>query len=100
MAPHTVRFGDVLDQRGERFRMKMIFTILTLAVFAGYAAASTCVEQANEKKLRSHAQESFMQKCEAEAKKACESLAKTKELSGSAKRNFVMKCVADAVGIK
>jgi hypothetical protein len=80
--------------------MRMIFAVLALATFAGRATSATCVEQANEKKLRSHAQESFMQKCEADAKKACESLAKTKELSGSAKRNFVSKCVADAVGAK
>jgi hypothetical protein len=80
--------------------MGVIIAVFALAFVTGQAAAATCIAQANEKKLRSHAQESFMQKCEADAKKACESLAKTKELSGSAKRNFVRKCVADAVGTK
>jgi hypothetical protein len=73
---------------------------LALAVFTGQAVAATCLEQANQRKLRSHAQEYFMQKCGEDAHKACESLAKTKELTGSAKRNFIKKCVADAVGIK
>jgi len=54
--------------------------------------------QANEKKLRSHAQEYFMKQCEEEAKKHCEAQAKKKELDGSAKRAFVKQCVADAVG--
>jgi|AP12_2_1047962.scaffolds.fasta_scaffold128398_2 ATP-dependent protease HslVU (ClpYQ) peptidase subunit len=79
--------------------MKAIIVSAVLAAFTGNAAAAaTCLQQANEKKLRSHAQEYFMQKCEEEAKKSCEALAKTKELDGSAKRAFVKKCVADAVG--
>jgi predicted house-cleaning noncanonical NTP pyrophosphatase (MazG superfamily) len=80
--------------------MKTTIASMALAAFAGQAAAATCLEQANQKKLRSHAQEYFMQKCEEDAKKACESLAKIKELTGSSKRNFVKKCVADAVGTK
>jgi ATP-dependent protease HslVU (ClpYQ) peptidase subunit len=79
--------------------VKKFIALVILAAFAGHAAAApTCLQQANEKKLRSHAQEYFMQRCEEEAKKSCEALAKTKELDGSAKRAFVKKCVADAVG--
>ena len=78
--------------------MRTFLVLVILTAFTGHAAAATCVQQANEKKLRSHAQEYFMQKCEEEAKKSCEALAKTKELDGSAKRAFVKKCVADAVG--
>jgi ATP-dependent protease HslVU (ClpYQ) peptidase subunit len=78
--------------------MTKIIVPFVLAAFAGHASAATCLAQANEKKLRSHAQEYFMQKCEEEAKKSCEALAETKELDGSAKRAFVKKCVADAVG--
>ncbi len=79
--------------------MKAIIVSAVLATFAGQvAAAATCLAQANEKKLRSHAQEYFMQKCEEDAKKSCEAQAKKKELEGSAKRAFVKKCVTDAVG--
>jgi hypothetical protein len=80
--------------------MKTAIVFLPLVAFTGLAVAATCLEQANQKQLRSHDQEYFMQKCQEDAKKACESLAKTKELTGSAKRNFVKKCVADAVGVK
>jgi ATP-dependent protease HslVU (ClpYQ) peptidase subunit len=79
--------------------MKKAIAYVVLTAFAGHvSAAATCLQQANEKKLRSHAQEYFMQRCEEEAKKSCEQQAKTKELDGSAKRAFVKKCVADAVG--
>jgi len=78
--------------------MRTLVISILLTAFTGHAFAATCLQQANEKKLRSHAQEYFMQKCEEEAKKSCEALAKTKELDGSAKRAFVKKCVADAVG--
>ena len=78
--------------------MKQTVAFFLLAALAGQAGAATCVAQANEKKLRSHAQEYFMQKCEEEAKKSCEAQAKKKELDGTAKRAFVKKCVADAVG--
>jgi hypothetical protein len=78
--------------------MKKAIAYVVLAAFAGHVSAATCLEQANAKKLRSHAQEYFMQKCEEEAKKSCEAQAKKKELDGSAKRAFVKKCVANAVG--
>lgn len=78
--------------------MRTVFVLIALAAFSFQAGAATCVAQANEKKLRSHAQEYFMKKCEEDAKKTCESLAKTKKLTGSAKRAFERKCVSDAVG--
>ncbi len=78
--------------------MKTIIVSIALAAFSGHAVAATCVAQANGKKLKGHNQESFLNKCEADAKKACESLAKTKELASTAKRNYVKKCVADTVG--
>ena len=79
-------------------RTNKTIAILVLMAFAGDATAATCLEQANAKKLRSHAQEYFMQHCEEEAKKSCEALAKAKKLEGSAKRVYVKKCVSDAVG--
>ena len=78
--------------------MRTIIISIALALLSTQATAATCLEQANEKKLRSHAQEYFMKRCEEEAKKNCESLAQKKKLEGTEKRAFVMKCVADAVG--
>ncbi|MCG6875608.1 MAG: hypothetical protein LJE97_11010 [Betaproteobacteria bacterium] len=78
--------------------MKTFIVSIALTFLSSHALAATCIEQANAKKLRSHAQEYFMKRCEEEAKKNCESQAKKKELDGTAKRAFVKKCVADAVG--
>jgi len=78
--------------------VRVTIVSIALTLFSSQVFAATCVEQANAKKLRSHAQEYFMKKCEEEAKKNCELQAKTKELDGTAKRAFVKKCVADAVG--
>jgi hypothetical protein len=81
-----------------RNAVKAFLASIFLTVFTSQAIAATCLEQANAKKLRSHAQEYFMKKCEEDAQKSCEALAKTKNLAGTAKRAFVKKCVADAVG--
>ena len=43
---------------------------------------------------------SFMKKCEADAKTSCEASAKEKKLAGAAKDSFSKKCVADHVGSK
>jgi hypothetical protein len=99
VAPSENRSARRFFDRYRGIDMKMTVVSFVLAAFTGQASAATCIAQANDKKLRSHAQESFMQKCEADAKKACESLAKTKKLADSAKRSFVKKCVADAVGV-
>jgi hypothetical protein len=81
-----------------RNTVKAFLASIFLIAFTSQAIAATCLEQANAKKLRSHAQEYFMKKCEEDAQKNCEALAKTKQLAGTAKRAFVKKCVADAVG--
>jgi hypothetical protein len=78
--------------------VRKILIVFALATFSAQANAASCIAQANEKKLRSHAQEYFLKKCEEDAKKSCEALAKTKQLAGSAKRAFEKKCVSDAVG--
>ena len=41
---------------------------------------------------------SFMKKCETDAKKACDAQAAEKKLNGAAKTSFTKKCVTDAVG--
>lgn len=81
--------------------------VLALLACAGFAQASTCEEQATEKKLAGAAKTSFLKKCEREAaEKAtpaanpheakCEAQATEKKLHGAAKNSFVKKCVKDA----
>jgi hypothetical protein len=41
---------------------------------------------------------SFMKKCETDAKKSCDAAAAEKKLHGAAKTSFTKKCVTDAVG--
>jgi hypothetical protein len=41
---------------------------------------------------------SFMKKCQNDAKTACDAQAKEKNLHGAAQTSFTKKCVSDAVG--
>jgi hypothetical protein len=67
---------------------------------AALAANATCEAQATEKKLAGAAKNSFVQKCEKDAKaaamKTCETQAADKKLAGAAKDSFTKKCVTDA----
>lgn len=81
--------------------MKQLIAIVALAFAATSAfAASDCAARAAEKKLAGAAKNSFLKKCEADAKgpatAACEGKAKDKKLAGAARNSFVKKCVADA----
>lgn len=62
--------------------------------------ASACQSQAAEKKLAGAAKNSFVKKCEADAKPAamvaCEKSAADKKLAGAAKSSHVKKCMAEA----
>lgn len=74
--------------------------LMVFSVNAAFADAS-CEARAAEKKLAGAAKNSFMKKCEADAKAAapapsCEARAAEKKLAGAAKNSFVKKCVADA----
>ncbi len=82
--------------------MKRICLAVALLVCAMQAAAAepTCMSQAQDKKLAGAALNSFMKKCEADAKKACDTAATDKKLAGAAKTSFVTKCNKDAVGTK
>ncbi len=93
--------------------MKNLLTALVLscvalstASFAADAAkdeapaAGSCAAQAADKKLAGAAKNSFVKKCEKDAKgpaaAACETQAADKKLAGAAKNSFVKKCVTDA----
>jgi hypothetical protein len=72
---------------------------LALALFATPAlAATTCKDQAAEKKLHGAAETSFLKKCEKDASASCDTTATEKKLYGAARTSFTKKCVADEVG--
>lgn len=87
---------------------KLIAAALMGIFLAGNALAAepSCEEKAAEKKLAGAAKNSFMKKCEADAKAAapadsgCEAKAAEKKLAGAAKNSFLKKCEADAKAAK
>jgi hypothetical protein len=78
-------------------RILLVTALLSFAA-AAQAADATCTVQAGDKKLAGAAKNSFMKKCETDAKTACETQAAERKLAGAAKNSFVKKCTTDAVG--
>ena len=81
----------------------LIAIALVLAAYSLTAAAADpgCEAKAAEKHLAGAAKNSFMTKCEKDAKAStvqeqCDAKAAEKKLSGAAKTSFTKKCVADA----
>src|SRR5512146_297470 len=84
---------------------KLIIAAL-IALFSANAAfaEASCDAKAAEKKLAGAAKNSFVKKCEADAKAAapaveassCDAKAAEKKLAGAAKNSFLKKCEADA----
>jgi hypothetical protein len=81
-------------------RRILLVTALSVFAAAAQAADATCTVTAGEKKLAGAAKNSFMKKCETDAKTACETQAADRKLSGAARNSFVKKCTTDAVGAK
>lgn len=85
---------------------KLLVITLSSLLFANlaWAEGTACESKAAEKKLAGAAKNSFMKKCEREAKEVavnpaqekCEGQAAEKKLRGAAKNSFVKKCTADA----
>ena len=78
--------------------MKSIVFAAILSLVAGSAYADSCKATAGMKKLSGAAMNSYMTKCETDAKTGCDKAAADKKLSGAAKDTFTKKCVSDAVG--
>jgi hypothetical protein len=79
----------------------VIGTLLTTLLAFGAAAQTTtasCKAQAGEKKLAGAALNSFMARCQRDAKSSCDAFAMDRKLAGAAKSSFTKKCVDDAVG--
>ena len=78
--------------------MKLTLAIIVLSLSATQAQAASCKTEASDKKLAGAALNSFMKKCESDAKAACEKSAADKKLAGAAKDSHMKKCVSDALG--
>jgi hypothetical protein len=78
--------------------MKSIVLAVALSLAASGAYADSCKMQSDMKKLSGAAKDSFMKKCQGDAKAGCDKSAAEKKLSGAAKDSFTKKCVSDAVG--
>jgi hypothetical protein len=81
--------------------MMAILAVFLVSSFAN-AADATCEAKAADKKLAGAAKNSFMKKCEKDAKianaqKDCDAKAADKKLAGAAKNSFTKKCVADSL---
>jgi hypothetical protein len=79
-------------------RTLLFAAALSLCAGGAFAQGTSCKLQASDKKLAGAAMNSFMKKCETDAKKACEADSKDKKLAGAAKTSHMKKCVTDAVG--
>ena len=77
--------------------MKAIVLIAALSLVSTSAFA-TCKSDASDKKLAGAAMNSFMKKCQNDAKAKCEADSKDKKLAGAAKTSHMKKCMADSVG--
>ena len=75
----------------------MICTVLSL-IFMGNVFANSCNDMALDKKLAGAAKNSFLKKCEKDAKATCAADSDEKKLSGAARSSHMKKCVKDAVG--
>jgi len=87
--------------------VKPLLIVIALIVaglsMTAQAADTSCEIKAAEKHLAGAAKNSFMKKCEKDAKvsaakEQCEAQAAEKKLHGAAKTSFTKKCVNDAVG--
>lgn len=78
--------------------MKAFILAAVFALASGSAYAEACKIEASNKKLAGAAMNSFMAKCEKDARAACEKSAVDRKLSGAAKTSHLKKCVTDAVG--
>jgi len=72
----------------------IIASLVVMAVNIAYAANTSCIDTAAEKKLSGAAKTSFINKC---VQDGCASSAAEKKLAGAAKDSFTKKCVADGL---
>jgi hypothetical protein len=72
-----------------------IFAITTLFAFQLAYAETACEMKAAEKKIFGAAKNSFVKKCEKDARAICEKDDVSKRTSGAAKEAHIKKCIND-----
>jgi hypothetical protein len=82
----------------DAMKVVMVLFATLLMSSAAMAADATCNVTAKDKNLHGAALNSFMTKCEKDAKTKCDADAKAKNLHGAAQKSFTTKCVKDATG--
>jgi len=81
---------------------KIILAVCSFFLMSQLAyATEACESKAAEKKLAGAAKNSFLKKCERDAKteaakQECDAKSAEKKLAGAAKNSFTKKCIADA----
>ena len=78
--------------------MKKLVLAAVISLLSLSPALATCKSDAAEKKLAGAALNSFMKKCQSDAKARCEADSAEKKLAGAAKASHTKKCASDAVG--
>ena len=78
--------------------MKRMVLAATIVLLASGTASATCKSDAADKKLAGAALNSFLKKCESDAKTKCDADSAERKLAGAAKTSHTKKCVTDAVG--
>ena len=78
-------------------KFTILFVLLASVIGSAYAESS-CIDKAKQKKLAGAAYNSFMKKCENDAKASCEKDKISMKTFGAAKSAHVNKCVKEAVG--
>jgi hypothetical protein len=75
----------------------LVIAIATLASIQLAFAENSCEMKAAEKKIYGAAKNSFVKKCEKDARAVCEKDDISKKTSGAAKEAHIKKCVNDAL---
>jgi hypothetical protein len=76
----------------------ILFAIAAIFVVNVSYAENACEMKAAEKKLNGAAKNSFIKKCEKDARAVCENDEISKRTNGAAKEAHIKKCVKDSLG--
>jgi len=75
-----------------------LFAIAALFTVNVAYAQNACEMKAADKKLNGAAKNSFVKKCEKDARAVCENDEISKKTNGAAKEAHIKKCIKDSVG--
>ncbi len=76
----------------------LVVCLLTSGPLLAQDQETTCTAASAERKLSGAAKNSFLTKCERDARARCEVGATERKLHGAARSSHVNKCVREAVG--